>query len=516
MKKSCCSAATIEMAQTKQDSIKTQLTDIAKQRDQQITQCVKQIVPNLQKAVEGVQQGAQEVQGSTDATKKAKGQAIQEQAAPYIAAAQQVMQNADSLKTGFSDYQKKRATCYASILDMQGAAFCLACNADWSNNGVNQDGTINIHDTLCTRLKDDCFDFLRASLKQGPLVALKKVAGTLNGYRNMTQDFQGKQRDGNVGGEATMPPPPPPPKQLTASELTTLAAPGSDGTINNIPGGDPAGPARGAVGQAAMELGTTQNLTGDALKTKLTAICDNVIKGLQDAISRITAGGQSASLTNVIATINALITNVTAQKTAIESSADLTVNRNALSQHFMSFKNLMGGMTVMNELKALLMVQPAQQAADALSAASNYNNVPNGGNGIPQVQNGFVPEGPGQQEPKTPAGCDKDDSKSTCDWLCKNLIDGKTGKINLKAFGVGGIPNEDSAALPPSDPVPVSRLLQSGVTTTKWNPAKGEAGTSASFEENPAGVSTSDSSSAANLIATAFTAIMMAIAYIMI
>jgi len=235
--------------------------------------------------------------------------------------------------------------------------------------------------------------------------------------------------------------------------------------------------------------------------------------GLANGKAKIVSSGLSSSCPLTLAANEALSNTLATIKTALTTSSDFTVQRNAVSTAFQTFQSSM--MAADTELKALIALQPAQLAQNALAAASNYATLPKGADGLPPIQTGVVPEGPAQQEPKTPMGCDSDTSKDSCTWLCSNLIDFNSGKVNLKKFGVGGIPNEDAQALPPS--TPTSRLLQSGTTTTstKWNPSTGEAGTSSSFEENPAGVSV-NSSSAANLIATAFTAIMMAVAYIMI
>jgi len=279
------------------------MTEMAKSRDEWILEGVQNLLPNLQNAIDLVTEGSKNLLNSNKANLVS---AFQARVQPYIQAAQQIITNADNLKQSFADFQTKRATCYATLLDIQGSAFCLACDSTYADRGVNSDGTINVGTDLCTRVKDDCFDFLRASLKQSPFVALKKIVAGLNAYRNMSDDLTGRPRQGTIGQAA-----------LGADDQTTSNAASSLSSRSFVGPIDPTGPLRQTIEKAS----TVFNSRGSVSKPELEGFVNSLITLANDANIKITTGPFAANLTVLLTALNNLLTVLNKAKSDLSGSS---------------------------------------------------------------------------------------------------------------------------------------------------------------------------------------------------
>mmetsp|Transcript_16484 Transcript_16484/g.14225 ORF Transcript_16484/g.14225 Transcript_16484/m.14225 type:complete len:131 (+) Transcript_16484:436-828(+) len=87
----------------------------------------------------------------------------------------------------FKSYQQSRAKCFKTMVDIQASAYCLACDPNWSSNGVNQDGTINYSPDICTRIQSDCYDYVKNQQLQNRFLFLKYRANMIT---EMTNQFK--------------------------------------------------------------------------------------------------------------------------------------------------------------------------------------------------------------------------------------------------------------------------------------------------------------------------------------
>jgi hypothetical protein len=79
----------------------------------------------------------------------------------------------------YASYQNLRAACFKTLLQIEADAYCLSCDPNFANDGVSPNGNITYSDSLCSTMKDSCFDFANDSSKYTLFASLNRINNIL-------------------------------------------------------------------------------------------------------------------------------------------------------------------------------------------------------------------------------------------------------------------------------------------------------------------------------------------------
>jgi len=208
-KETCCDADAINGFQDKADDLLKKLSSAVGNRDQSLIKIRKDVLPSLTGKLASLKDAAnkaaakiQEITaagGSGDMETDIMNAIVLAMAMVYSEMAKQLTDSLSVLRDDFTDYQKARSTCVVDIVKIQAAAWCLACDPEYTSKGVSVSG-IEFPDNLVQTLTDSCTSYFTGAVTQsmifsiglmsdylsGITAAFKKVA---NGNANGAQDF---------------------------------------------------------------------------------------------------------------------------------------------------------------------------------------------------------------------------------------------------------------------------------------------------------------------------------------
>jgi len=90
-----------------------------------------------------------------------------------------LIERSEEARADYRAYLQARKKCYDTIIDIQASAYCLACDPNWEDNGVNADGSITISEATCDRIKENCYDFMTYAEIQSEMAFMVKYAQSL-------------------------------------------------------------------------------------------------------------------------------------------------------------------------------------------------------------------------------------------------------------------------------------------------------------------------------------------------
>jgi len=108
--------------------------------------------------------------------------------------------NSDDYKSDFIDMQNKRVICYNALLNIQAAAFCLACDPNWENLGVQANGSITAAASVCDTIQSACAPFTDAMDKFNPLFQAQQAFTRLVGLTDWVKFYH----DNDIFPNATL------------------------------------------------------------------------------------------------------------------------------------------------------------------------------------------------------------------------------------------------------------------------------------------------------------------------
>jgi len=107
--------------------------------------------------------------------------------------------NLTELVGGFDSFQEKRKECVEQLVNLQTAAWCLACDPTSSSQGLGSD-TLTLNSALSEKLVTSCAPFIVLSAGQNAFIAIHFMSGLLNGMAGAMEkmaanDIQGGLND---------------------------------------------------------------------------------------------------------------------------------------------------------------------------------------------------------------------------------------------------------------------------------------------------------------------------------
>jgi len=100
---------------------------------------------------------------------------------------------ADSVVDEFINYQKARVVCFKTMILLQGASYCAACDPEYATNGIDTDGTVTMSADSCTLIKQRCYPFLAHSVAQSLVLRLQRIGHMVSSANHILDQINDKK-----------------------------------------------------------------------------------------------------------------------------------------------------------------------------------------------------------------------------------------------------------------------------------------------------------------------------------
>jgi len=151
----CCSAETVQGFQDRLDNLTTSLQNLGGQRDVYLTELYANYSDQFQSAADDLTDYSDEI----DRLQRDNATIGDEVRAQYnvINRIANALDNIDDhFKSSVREYQQRRSACFNTVLQVQSSAWCLACDPNYSNLGVQSDGSVNSSPEVCNAIQSSC------------------------------------------------------------------------------------------------------------------------------------------------------------------------------------------------------------------------------------------------------------------------------------------------------------------------------------------------------------------------
>jgi len=105
--------------------------------------------------------------------------------------------NLTELVGGFDSFQEKRKECVEQLVNLQTAAWCLACDPNSSNQGLGAE-TLTLNSALSEKLVTSCAPFIVLSAGQNAFIAIHLMSGLLNGMAGAMEKMAANDIEGGL------------------------------------------------------------------------------------------------------------------------------------------------------------------------------------------------------------------------------------------------------------------------------------------------------------------------------
>jgi hypothetical protein len=164
----CCSAETVSTFQDRADEIADKLNNYDAARDLFLAelnnQYYNQLVEKLKNINDNHLDELQEIR-RTDVTLADQLQADIRQFTRVMNAASLILK----------EYQEARVKCFKTAMSVRASAWCLACDPNYANEGLNDDGTVSFSDPLCQTITGACWEYFNEGARFNPLIEVRDV-----------------------------------------------------------------------------------------------------------------------------------------------------------------------------------------------------------------------------------------------------------------------------------------------------------------------------------------------------
>jgi len=170
-KSTCCSADTINDFQSKINDLKESLSEKASKRDKYIWETQHKLLSNLKTAAVQFSEAADQAlpllvkinSGSVTRLKQ------------MITIAKTVRDNSADLINSFSTYQRSRTKCIEELVFIHASLWCLACDPDYANKGVDSGPSISFDPSVSTNVVSSCYDYIANSADQSVFLQFRTL-----------------------------------------------------------------------------------------------------------------------------------------------------------------------------------------------------------------------------------------------------------------------------------------------------------------------------------------------------
>ena len=89
--------------------------------------------------------------------------------------AETVTTQLDLLVESMSNFQASRTSCITTIVRLQAAVWCLACDPNYASKGVSAGPTLTISDDLCDTIESSCYNYISLGAYQSLLLQFRAL-----------------------------------------------------------------------------------------------------------------------------------------------------------------------------------------------------------------------------------------------------------------------------------------------------------------------------------------------------
>lgn len=184
----CCSADTVAGFQYLVNNLTANLQGIAALKDDYINQLNNNFTNQFQQAANNIQQFSDDI-ANLVTVNVSIGNTFQDQYNLFQSISQELNDIASNFNNSLSTYQQDRAACFSTLLRIQSSAWCLACDPNYANEGVQTNGTINPDPSICSAIQTNCTGFTLQSDYLSPLFQAQQVYSRLVNLTSYIQNF---------------------------------------------------------------------------------------------------------------------------------------------------------------------------------------------------------------------------------------------------------------------------------------------------------------------------------------
>ena len=180
---SCCSDETVQSFQQKTDDSITRLMNIVAERDKFMIQTRKSLldmIPTFQRLGDAAYDAVIVLRKSIEEpgeTFPIFNMLVLAMAQTLGKFSEYFSDNYSEFKNNFLDYQKTRSTCVVELAKVQAAAWCLACDPSYPQNGLNGNMELEIGEEAQKRILGSCYKFILRSDSQNSILFLHYLRG---------------------------------------------------------------------------------------------------------------------------------------------------------------------------------------------------------------------------------------------------------------------------------------------------------------------------------------------------
>jgi len=185
----CCSFQTVESFQSRLDNLTTSLQELAGQRDVYLTELFANYSDTFQRAEDDLTDYSDEVVRIQRAN-PSLGDEIRSQYRDIERISRALDRIDDRFRSSVQEYQQRRTNCLNTVLKIQSSAWCLACDANYANIGVQPDGSVNSSPEVCNTIMQDCWPYVQQTNYLNPLFQAQQAYQRLLNLTNLLRDYK--------------------------------------------------------------------------------------------------------------------------------------------------------------------------------------------------------------------------------------------------------------------------------------------------------------------------------------
>ena len=170
-KSTCCSSDTINDFQSRINDLKESLSEKASKRDKYIWQTQHSRLSKLKTAAISFSEAADQALPLLVKINSGSVTRLQQ----LITIAKTVRDDSADLINSFSTYQQSRTKCIEELVFIHASLWCLACDPDYANQGVDSGPAISFDPSVSTKVVSSCYDYIANGADQSMLLQFRTL-----------------------------------------------------------------------------------------------------------------------------------------------------------------------------------------------------------------------------------------------------------------------------------------------------------------------------------------------------
>jgi len=165
----CCSADLINTFQARINKIKSRLLEKVIERDEYIWETQHQYLSQFQTIASQFSEAADQALPLLMKINSNSVTTLRQ----LITISKTVRDKSSSIINSFSDYQESRSKCIEELLPIHASLWCLACDPDYANRGVDSGPSISFDPTVSTKVASACYNYIINGVSQSALLQFR-------------------------------------------------------------------------------------------------------------------------------------------------------------------------------------------------------------------------------------------------------------------------------------------------------------------------------------------------------